>query len=59
VIAAVALGVFAGVFMIAFMNGMVDARLQAIIHTEISSVQMHNPDFLANSDFLEPNTRFG
>jgi len=51
VIAAVALGVFAGVFMIAFMNGMVDARLQAIIHTEISSVQMHNPDFLANSDF--------
>ncbi|WP_321519077.1 ABC transporter permease [uncultured Bacteroides sp.] len=51
VIAAVALGVFAGVFMIALMNGMVDARIQSIIHTEMSSVQMHNPEFLANSDF--------
>ena len=51
VITAVALGVFVGIFMIAFMNGMVDARLNAIIHTEISSVQIHNPEFLANSDF--------
>ncbi|WP_321437710.1 ABC transporter permease [uncultured Bacteroides sp.] len=51
VIAAVALGVFAGVFMIALMNGMIDSRLQAIIHTEISSIQIHNPEFLANSDF--------
>jgi ABC-type lipoprotein release transport system permease subunit len=51
VIAAVALGVFAGVFMIALMNGMIDARLQAIIHTEISCIQIHDPEFLANSDF--------
>jgi putative ABC transport system permease protein len=51
VIAAVALGVFAGVFMIAFMNGMIDARLQSIIHTEISCIQIHDPEFLANSDF--------
>lgn len=50
-IAAVALGVFAGVFMIAFMNGMIDARLQSIIHTEISCIQIHDPEFLANSDF--------
>jgi len=51
VIAAVALGVFAGVFMIALMNGMIDSRLQAIIHTEISSIQIHNPEFMVNSDF--------
>lgn len=51
VIAAVALGVFAGVFLIALMNGMVDGRLEAIVHTEFSSVQIHNPEFLANTDF--------
>lgn len=51
VIGAVALGVFAGVFIIALMNGMVDARLNAIVRTETSSVQIHHPEFLANSDF--------
>lgn len=51
VIAAMALGVFAGVFIIALMNGMVDARLNAIVRTETSSVQIHHPEFLANSDF--------
>jgi len=51
VIAAIALGVFAGVFMIALMNGMVNARIEAIIRTEISSAQIHNPEFSANSDF--------
>ena len=51
VIAAVALGVFAGVFIIALMNGMIDGRLEAIVRTEYSSVQIHNPEFLANTDF--------
>lgn len=51
VIVAVTLGVFAGVFLIAFMNGMVDSRIQTVIRTEISHIQIHEPRFEENNDF--------
>jgi ABC-type lipoprotein release transport system permease subunit len=51
VIVAVTLGVFAGVFLIAFMNGMVEDRIQTVIKTEISHIQIHRPGFGENNDF--------
>ncbi|MBI5217517.1 MAG: ABC transporter permease [Bacteroidia bacterium] len=51
VITAVTLGVFAGIFMIAFMNGMVEDRIKSVIRTEISHIQIHQPDFKENHDF--------
>ena len=50
-IIAVTLGVFAGVFMIAFTNGMVEERIKTIINTEISHIQIHKPEFRENNDF--------
>jgi len=44
-------GVFAGVFMIAFMNGMVKDRIKSVIQTEISHIQIHQPEFKENNDF--------
>ncbi len=51
VIVAVMLGVFAGIFMISFSNGMVEDRIKTIIRTEISHIQIHQPDFKENNDF--------
>ncbi|MBB3188157.1 ABC transporter permease [Microbacter margulisiae] len=51
VMIAVMLGVFAGVFLIAFSKGMVDGRIQSIIQTEISHIQIHKPGFQVNNDF--------
>jgi len=51
VITALTLGVFAGVFMTAFTNGMVEDQIKSIISTEISHIQIHRPDFKENYDF--------
>lgn len=51
VITALTLGVFSGVFMNAFTNGMVEDRIKSIISTEISHIQIHQPDFKENYDF--------
>lgn len=51
VITAITLGVFAGVFLIAFMNGMVDDRINSVIRTEISHIQVHKPGFENNLEF--------
>lgn len=51
VIIAVTLGVFATVFLLAFMNGMVADRIQTVIRTEISHIQIHEPGFQENNDF--------
>jgi ABC-type lipoprotein release transport system permease subunit len=45
VIIAVCLGVFAGVFTMAFYKGMAISRLKSAIKTEVSHVQLHNPQF--------------
>lgn len=49
-IAAIALGLFAGVFTMAFMQGAVDARIESATKTELAHLQIHAPDFLVNND---------
>ncbi|MFW5820749.1 MAG: ABC transporter permease [Bacteroidota bacterium] len=50
VLTAIALGIFAGVFSMAFMRGMANQRLESAIMTEISHIQIHNPEFLNVND---------
>ena len=45
-ITAVSLGVFAGVFTMAFYRGMANQRLKSAIKTEVSHIQVHNPAFM-------------
>jgi len=51
IITAVPLGIFAGIFLISFMNGMLNARIQSIVGTEMSHIQIHKPGFLDNDQF--------
>ena len=50
IITAIALGVFAGVYTIAFMFGWVNQRINSVINTEISHIQIHQPEYLKTSD---------
>lgn len=56
---AVMLGLLAGIFTIAFMNGMVNSRIQSITGTELSHIQIHAPGFSDNNqiDIQIPNTQ--
>lgn len=49
-IAAIALGLFAGVFIMAFMNGMVEAKIDSATKSELSHIQIHAPHFLDNNE---------
>lgn len=49
-IAAIAIGLFAGVFIIAFMQGIVDARIESATSTELAHLQLHAAGFLENND---------
>jgi putative ABC transport system permease protein len=51
IMASVTTGVFAGIFLIAFSNGMVTSRVDAVIKTEMSHIQLHRPGFLDNDEF--------
>lgn len=51
IIFSVALGIFSGVLAGAFFKGMADQRIQKVIKTELSYVQIHNPGFEQTSDF--------
>jgi len=50
VIAAVTVGVFAGVFSIAIMNSAVVQRIDAAVNEELSHIQINNKDFRSSSD---------
>ncbi|HKK80874.1 MAG TPA: hypothetical protein VJ909_01415, partial [Prolixibacteraceae bacterium] len=50
VISAVTLGTIAGVFTSGMMNGWVNQRIDAVINTEISHIQVHHPDYLLNNE---------
>ncbi len=50
IISAIALGVFAGVYTIAFMFGWVNQRINAVINTEISHIQVHHPEYIETND---------
>jgi putative ABC transport system permease protein len=48
IIAAITIGMFAGVFTSTFYKGWINQRLEAGVETEVSHIQIHNPDFSEN-----------
>jgi len=50
ILVAVAIGLWAGIFLMAFYNGMVEQRIRSAIETEISHIQLHHPDFRKDHD---------
>jgi putative ABC transport system permease protein len=46
----IALGITAGIFMTAFYKGMADQRIDKVIRTELSHIQIHENEFRKNSD---------
>jgi ABC-type lipoprotein release transport system permease subunit len=51
IIFSIALGIFAGVFSAAFFKGMAEQRIQKVINTEMSYIQVHQNGFRQNSEF--------
>lgn len=51
IIFSIALGIFAGVTATAFMKGLAEQRIQKVIKTELSYIQVHKEGFRQNSDF--------
>ncbi len=51
IIFSITLGIFAGVISSAFFKGMAIQRIQKVIKTELSYIQIHNPGFEQTSDF--------
>lgn len=50
VIFAIAVGLTGGIFITGMMNGMVAQQTRSSINNEISEVQIHNPEFLENTN---------
>ncbi len=50
VIASVAVGLFAGMFMIAFIEGMAKQEIDSTVETQLSHIQFHNPAFIEDKD---------
>ena len=50
VIASVAVGLFAGMFMIAFFQGAVKQEIDSTVETQLSHLQFHNPAFIDDKD---------
>ena len=50
IIASIAVGISAGVFAWAFYRGMVTRRIQAVIETEVSNIQIHHKEFMEDPD---------
>lgn len=49
-IISIALGLVVGVFYMAFMQGMVDARIESATKSELAHLQIHAPHFLDNNE---------
>ncbi|MBS1602716.1 MAG: ABC transporter permease [Bacteroidetes bacterium] len=45
ILSSVAIGLFAGVFMLALYKGMIDGRIRIVIEDEASHLQLHRPEF--------------
>ena len=45
IITAVSIGLWAGIFMMAFYNGMIEQRINTAITSELSHIQLHHPEF--------------
>jgi len=50
VIASVAVGLFAGMFMMAFFQGAVKQEIDSTVETQLSHMQFHNPAFIDDKD---------
>ena len=50
IMSATTLGIFAGLLIISFSMGMTEARVSTALKTEISHIQIHQPEFLVRDD---------
>jgi ABC-type lipoprotein release transport system permease subunit len=50
IIAAVAIGLFASAFLMAFYQGLIEQRVDSVVRHETSHVQVHHPGFIADQD---------
>ena len=50
IIMATAIGMFAGIFSVAFLKGWMNQRLETGVETEFSHIQLHHPSFSENCD---------
>ncbi len=50
VIISITIGLLGGLFYLAFSNGMVQQQIYTSIKTEISNIQIHNPEYLLNDE---------
>ena len=50
IMSAITLGIFAGLLLVAFSKGMGIQRISAALNTEISHIQIHQPDFIIRDD---------
>ncbi len=50
ILASVALGLFAGIFVLGLYEGMIRARVRTVIDTEVAHVQVHHPNFKDDYD---------
>ncbi|MCF8303563.1 MAG: FtsX-like permease family protein [Bacteroidales bacterium] len=53
IIAAIALGLFAGVFSVAFMIGWMNQRVETVVETETSHIQLHKPEYLKTKELTD------
>jgi ABC-type lipoprotein release transport system permease subunit len=51
VIIAITIGIYAGVWASAFFKGMMNQRIEKVINTELSNMQIHQPEFRNTSAF--------
>ncbi|MCF8228985.1 MAG: ABC transporter permease [Bacteroidales bacterium] len=47
---AVIFGLVGGIFSVALMNGMMEQMITSSIQTQLSNIQVHNPDYLTNNE---------
>ena len=50
IMASVAIGLFAGIFVLALYEGMLHARVRTVIDTEVAHLQIHHPEFKDDYD---------
>jgi putative ABC transport system permease protein len=50
IMSAITLGIFAGLVLISFSKGMTEQRIDNALHTEVSHIQIHQPDFIVKDD---------
>ena len=50
IMGAVSLGLWMGIFLMSFYNGMIEQRVKTAITTELSHIQLHHPEFRKDYD---------